>query len=236
MTYIILAAGKGSRLQPLTLARPKSLYKLDQNTTVLQRMVRLLERHDPAGKVVVVVGYMEEKIRAELASCAVEFVYNPFYAVTNSIASLWFAREYLQTGDNLTVVNADIVMENSLVRDILCKRAERPCVLLDSSIKSDGDYNVRVNRDRVVVMSKNLDGYDGEYAGVTKLDHASAVALYQEIDHMIRLGAYDQWYENALVQMIFDEDFALYYTDICNYQWTEVDCVSDMLLAKKIHE
>ena len=35
--------------------------------------------------------------------------------------------------------------------------------------------------------------------------------------------------------MIFDEDFQLFYEDICEYKWTEVDCVSDMLLAKSIH-
>ena len=40
MTYIILAAGKGTSLQPLTMKTPKSLYKLDKDTTVLQRMVR----------------------------------------------------------------------------------------------------------------------------------------------------------------------------------------------------
>ena len=52
---------------------------------------------------------------------------------------------------------------------------------------------------------------------------------------MVETGMYDQWYENALVQMIFNEDFQLYYEDIRDYKWTEVDCVSDMLLAKQIH-
>ena len=52
---------------------------------------------------------------------------------------------------------------------------------------------------------------------------------------MINMGMYDQWYENALVQMIFNDDFELFYVDIKNYRWTEVDCVNDMLLAKQIH-
>ena len=38
-----------------------------------------------------------------------------------------------------------------------------------------------------------------------------------------------------MVQMIFKNDFQLYYTDICEYDWTEVDCVSDLILAKSIH-
>ena len=46
MTYIFMIAGKGSRLQPLTLACPKSMYMLDENTTVFQRMVNLIRRYD----------------------------------------------------------------------------------------------------------------------------------------------------------------------------------------------
>ena len=52
---------------------------------------------------------------------------------------------------------------------------------------------------------------------------------------MVEEGYYDQWYENALVQMIFKNDFQLYYKDICDYDWTEVDCVSDLIHAKTIH-
>ena len=85
-------------------------------------------------------------------------------------------------------------------------------------------------------MSKNLDNYYGEYAGVTKLDKESSILLKRKIEEMVNSEAYDQWYENALVQMIFDDDFILNYKDISQYNWTEVDCVDDMLLAKKIHQ
>ena len=84
-------------------------------------------------------------------------------------------------------------------------------------------------------MSKNLDSYSGEYAGLTKLDNVSAKLLKEEIENMVEEGYYDQWYENALVQMIFKNDFQLYYKDICDYDWTEVDCVSDLIHAKTIH-
>ena len=46
MTYIILSAGKGVKLQPLTLNHPKSLYKLDDKTTILQRLVRKIRKYD----------------------------------------------------------------------------------------------------------------------------------------------------------------------------------------------
>lgn len=232
MTYIILVAGRGSRLYPLTLKQPKSLYRLNDNTTVLQRMVRLIKKNDAEANIVIVTGFMHATIENEIQD--VTFINNPFYSVTNSIASLWFARRYMDA-DNLCIINGDIVMEEELIRRVICKPVTRPEVLYDSSIRSDGDYNVQINNDTVLVMSKELDTYDGEYAGVTKLDQESAIQLKEVIEAMVNEEMYDQWYENALVQMIFNYDFKLYYEDICNYKWTEVDCVSDMLLAKTIH-
>ena len=96
MTYIILAAGKGSNLQPLTLKYPKTSYKLDDNTTVLQRMVRKIRSMDKKAEIVVVIGYLGNIVRKNLEEENVKFVVNPFYEVTNSIASIWFAREYLE--------------------------------------------------------------------------------------------------------------------------------------------
>lgn len=232
MKYIFLVAGRGSRLHPLTLNHPKSMFKLDENTTLIQRMVKLIRKHDQEADIVVVTGHMHTSIENALEG--VTFVNNPFYEVTNSIASLWFAREHLDA-DNIVLIDGDIVMSDQLMKDIVCTPVEKPVVLLDSSIKTDGDYNVQVSGDRVLVMSKELDSYHGEYAGLTKLDRKSAALMREEMESMVDSGYYDQWYENALVQMIFKHDFELFYIDICDYDWTEVDCVSDLIRAKNIH-
>lgn len=232
MKYIFMAAGKGKRLQPLTLKHPKSMYKLDENTTLLQRMVRLIRRFDRDADIVIVTGHMHRNIEEQIKNAV--FIFNPFYEVTNSIASLWFAREHLGA-DNVVLIDGDIVMSDDLVRDVMCSPVGRPTVLVDSSIKTDGDYNVEVSGEQVLVMSKELSSYYGEYAGVTKLDRQSALLMRTELESMVEEGFYDQWYENALVQLIFKQDFRLYYKDISDYEWTEVDSVNDLLLAKQIH-
>ena len=93
MTYIFLIAGKGTRLHPLTLTYPKTLFKLYETTTVFERMVSLIQKYDQSARIIAVTGFEHKKIEALVKN--VEFIHNPFYAVTNSIASLWFAREYL---------------------------------------------------------------------------------------------------------------------------------------------
>lgn len=232
MKYIFMAAGKGTRLQPLTLQHPKSMFMLDKDTTLIERMAGLIKKHDDKADIVVVTGHMHKSLEKSLKG--VTFVYNPFYEVTNSIASLWLAQEHLEA-DNVVLIDGDIVMSERLIQEILCKPTQKPVVLLDSSIKMDGDYNVQVSGEEVLVMSKNLDHYYGEYAGVSKLDKESARLMREEMNHMVEEGYYDQWYENALVQLIFKSDFKLYFEDICSYDWTEVDCVSDLIHAKNIH-
>lgn len=232
MTYIILAAGKGTNLQPLTLKTSKSLYRLDRNMTVLQRMVKSIRAYDSSAEIVVVSGFMHDHIVKELEGANVIIVRNSFYAVTGSIASLWFAKKYLER-DNVTVLNSDIVLEDRLVRDVICTDTTKPFVLVDSS-KKLGKYNVQAQGDKILVMSKSLSVFFGQYASVTKLDAVSSRFLLNEIENMVQNEMYDLLFEDALVQMIFENNFNLYYKDIKDYAWAEVDTVDDLIKAKEV--
>ena len=233
MTYIILSAGKGTKLQPLTLNHPKSLYKLDDNTTILQRLVRTIRKFDTDAEIVVVVGFMYNNIQRELEDDNVIFVHNPFYSVTCSMGSLWFARDYLQR-ENIIIINGDIVASDALMEEVVCKHTDYPCVLLDSVHKDANKYNVQVQGDLVCVMSKNLTEYIGNYASITKLDAVSSRFLLEKLNQMVNDEMYTLFYEDALVQMIFENNFELYFFDIKDYKWIEVDCVDDLLLARQI--
>lgn len=233
MTYIVLVAGQGKNLQPLTLSHPKTLYKLDGKTTVLQRLVRSIRKYDKEAEIVVVVGFMYMHIQKELEDDNVTFVHNPYYAVTSSMGSLWFAKGCLQR-ENVTIINGDIVMSDTLMSDIICAHTDIPYVLLDSTQSDGNKYNVQVQGDKVCVMSKNLTEFLGNYASVTKLDAVSSRFVLEQLDLMVNEGMYNLFFEDALVQMIFDKNFELYFKDIKDYQWTEVDNVNDLLKARQI--
>jgi len=235
MTYIILSAGKGVNLQPLTLNHPKSLYKLDDKTTILQRQVRKIRQYDADAEIVVVVGYMYKQIQNELEDDNVKFVHNPFYSATSSMGSLWFAKDYLQR-ENVTIVNGDIVASDKLIEEVVSQHTDYPYVLLDSTHKDTNKYNVQVQGELVCVMSKNLTEYVGNYASITKLDAVSSRFLLEQLNQMVNEEMYNLFYEDALVQMIFEKNFELYYKDIKDFVWTEVDSVDDLLKAKEIHQ
>ncbi len=234
MTYIILAAGKGTNLYPLTLKHPKSLYKLDDGTSVLQHIVRTIRKYDKEAEIVIVVGYMYKHIMNELASENVRFVHNPFYSITGSIASLWFAKQFLQR-ENIAIINGDVVIENKLAEELLCRPTDTSFVLVDSNKKSEGKYNVQIQGEKVCVMSKRLTNYFAIYSSITVLDAVSARFLLEEMDNMVNNGVYELFFEDVLVQMIFENNFELFYKDIKDYSWVEVDSVDDLIKAKLIH-
>ena len=234
MTYIILAAGKGNNLQPLTLKYAKTSYKLDEETTVLQRMVRSIRCADKNAEIVVVVGYKAAEIKKELEGENVVFVMNPFYEVTNSISSVWFARDYLER-ENVAIVHGDVVFSDEIVEEILTRPTEYPFVLADSSFVSLGSYNIVSKDNQVLVMSKKLEHFTAKYCCMTKLDPVSSRLLKEEIDSMINSNMYDQYFEDSLVQMIMFHDFQLFCEDISGKKWAEVDTVDDLLTAQEIH-
>ena len=234
MTYIILAAGKGNNLQPLTLKYAKTSYKLDDETTVLQRMVRSIRKTDKNAEIVVVVGYKADEVKKELDEENVTFVMNPFYEVTNSISSVWFARDYLER-ENVAIVHGDAVFSDEIVRSYLIVPTDHPYVLVDSSYMRPGVYNAVTQDNQILVMSKKLEHFTAKYCCMTKLDPVSSRLLKEEIDSMINGNMYDQFFEDSLVQMIVFHDFQLFCKDIAGKRWAEVDSVDDLLAAKEIH-
>lgn len=233
-TYIILAAGKGKNLQPLTLKYPKTSFRLDEQTTVLQRMVRSIRKYDKNAEIVVVVGYLSDTVRLELADDNCKFVENPFYEVTNSISSVWFARQYMER-ENVTIVHGDAVFCDEIVENYLVKGTDHPYVLVDSSCVKPGTYNAVTRDGQVLVMSNKLENFNAKYCCMTKLDAVSARLLKREIDSMIHKNMYDQFFEDSLVQMIMFHDFQLFAEDIAGKVWSEVDTVDDLLNAQQIH-
>ena len=86
-------------------------------------------------------------------------------------------------------------ISDQLIREVVCTPVDKPVVLLDSSIKTDGDYNVQVSGEKVLVMSKELKTYHGEYAGLTKLDRESA-RLMLVVGTNVSRQSHENWEKN----------------------------------------
>jgi len=231
MTYIILAAGAGTKLHPLTLNCPKAMCNLGDGTTIISRLVKQIRRYDDDAEIVVVVGFMADSIMNELERENVIFVRNPFYKTTKSAASLWFAGEYLNR-DNVTILNSDIVLADAVVENIVCEMVDRPYVVQDVKALSEMNYNVQSEDDKVVLLSKNISSASAGYCNIIKLDGITARVMYDVLNQLIYEGNYDQHYEDLVTQMIFSDNYEFYLKTIKSDEWTEVDEIDDIVKAK----
>ncbi|GAC1351036.1 MAG: NTP transferase domain-containing protein [Polyangiales bacterium] len=222
MKAIIMAAGVGSRLSRVTGDGPKCLLRIGDRT-MIDRTIALLHSKGIVD-IAVVVGYQAAQIREHLGD-TVRYHDNPFYPITNSIASLWMAREEL-TGPAL-LMNADVYFESKIV-DILLAET-RPAVLLsDSSRLATADYKFSWNGDQIVRYGKDIPVAEahGEYVGIAKVSGEFMPMFRDRLETLIRAQNFRAWWEDALYSFI-SEGTPIFHRDIAGKVWGEVDFIED---------
>ena len=116
MKAIILAAGKGTRLDKYTANMPKCMLSF-AGKTLLQRQIECLKSCG-LKDIIVVKGYMQDKINYP----GVKYYYNKDFSNTNMVASLMCARE--EFNDDILVCYADILYEKRLIKDLIKAKAD----------------------------------------------------------------------------------------------------------------
>ena len=232
MKGIILAAGKGSRLNGTAGDKPKCLVELG-GTTLIERQIGALER---AGieDVIVVVGCQADRVRA-VCGDAVTYVENSRFAETNSLYSLWTARALLYEG--FVVLNCDVLFHPALLDDLLATHHDAALLIAyrEDGQPSFGDeeMKVKVLGDRVVDISKTMDPAeaDGENLGIVKFGAHSAPHLVATLDRLVAEGGLRDWAPRAFRE--FARDRPLHAVGTRGLPWTEIDFPEDYQRAAR---
>src|SRR5439155_6292686 len=165
MRAIILAAGKGSRLEPVSGETVKCLLGLG-GITLIERQLRYL-RASGISEIAVVVGFEAERIR-HACGPEVEYIENPIFAETNSMYSLWLARHFF--GHGFVVLNSDVFFHPQLLTDLLTARHEDAILVSyrNGTKYGDEEMKVKMNGGRLLDISKTMDPdeADGENVGI----------------------------------------------------------------------
>jgi choline kinase len=225
MRGIILTAGRGDRLRPITGNRPKCLATVG-DCTILERQLRSL-RGCGISRIAVITGYRSDDVR-RMSGPSVEFVHNPRYEVTNSLYSLWLARDLLREG--FVVLNCDVVFHRQLLSDLLTARYEDALLVAfrgRDQQYSDEEMKLRVRHGRVTEISKTLrDGdADGESIGIAKFGVTGAGLLVDEMDRLVAAGAIRDWAPAAFAG--FCRQRPLHVVDHRGFPWIEIDSPND---------
>jgi choline kinase len=231
MRGIILAAGRGARLNGGNNDMPKCLVTLG-GETLLSRNVRLL-RTAGIDDVVVVIGCAADTVRRTCPG--VTFVENARFAQTNSLYSLWLARPLLTEG--FVVMNCDVLVHPQLVGDLMSARHEDALLLAyrdEDTQYGDEEMKVRVRCGRVVDISKTMDPNeaDGENLGIVKFGADGASLLVDEMDALVAAGNHKAWVPRAF--KAFAERRPLHAIGTRGFPWTEIDFPEDYRRAVEV--
>lgn len=224
MKVLILAAGRGTRISRYLSGNPKCTVDIGDGQCLIQYTVDLL-RSRGIEEIGIVLGYKEQVIREVLAGKQVDFYYNPFYDVTNSIASAWFAKEFIQ-GDDLLIMNGDVYLEDRLLGLIL-EEKRSPVMFADESRKETADYKFFYEHGILKKYGKELTGSDitGEYIGIGLFSKEFLPEFIIRMDEMINTQEHSVWWENVIYSMTGQQQVLV--RNVSGHFWAEVDYIED---------
>jgi len=238
---IVLAAGMGSRLKPLTNDRPKCLTDVN-GTTILEQTLRCLARAE-IEDVVIVVGHLGQvivdTIGRRYAGLRVSYRWNESYGETNSMYSLWLARDYLSEGTVL--VEGDVIFDDAFLDKALDRADGRSYWLLDRfGPESEGSMSITDADGRIVqlrIQREPLVEYPDNYfksTGVLALNAGYGRNLSRWLTDEVDAGNVNVYYDLVIAKHL--QDVPLYACHVGHARWAEIDTPEDLRKAERLFQ
>ncbi|MDF2901659.1 MAG: nucleotidyltransferase [Phenylobacterium sp.] len=201
---IILSAGQGRRLSPLTDTRPKCLIDLSGKSVLHWQLLHL----KAAGltEVVVVTGFGAEAVEEEIAQIAlpdmtVRTHFNPFYGLTDNLATCWLAREEMRGA--FLLLNGDTLFEPAIASRLLQAPASAVTVTVDRKTAYDADdMKVLTEGSRLLAIGKTIPAFDAESIGFLRFSADGAGAFVRTVEQIMRSPeGLKRWYLSVINEM-----------------------------------
>jgi len=233
---IILSAGQGRRLMPLTSNMAKCSLTL-HGVSILEWQLKQIAQCD-VDEVIVVTGFAFERVDAIVNSIDfinVRTLHNPMYAHTDNLGTCWEARTEMD--GPFVLMNGDTLFEAAVLQRLLDSDKKYPVTLAtDSKPHFDlDDMKIISDGDRLLKVSKQLDIslVDGESIGLMVFNQTGARAFTAKLEEMMdQSNALKLWYLSAIDQLASDGLVGI--CPIDGLSWCEVDDAADFTAAANV--
>ena len=231
MKALILSAGQGSRLLPLTADRPKCLLPVG-SCSVLEWQIRHLEACG-VSDIVVVVGFRSDAVESALETLArpgvkIRTVFNPFYKVAENVASCWMARDELT--EDFLLLNGDVVFEPTVSRTALEQSVGPVSVTVNHPREYDADdMKVELHGKRVVAIGKDLpiERVGAESIGMMVFRGEGPSLFVAELERLMRTPeGLKSWFTQVVHRMA--RRGLVESVSIDGLDWGEIDFPNDL--------
>ena len=241
MKGLILAAGMGTRLHPLTLTRPKCLVEVADKPMMEYQLDAL--RKAGVAECAIVVGHKAASVSsyfgADYRGVKLSYVENSAYDKTNNLYSLWLARE--EFDDDILLLESDLVFDNRLLCELLM--VDEPNVAVVDQFRSNMDGTVILANcditERMVLKSDQDSEFDYGPAlktvNIYRLCQETLVdAIVPKMAEFLEDDRTDQYYEAVFANLIDSGRMSLAVMNTDGMKWAEIDTVTDLLNAEGI--
>lgn len=234
MKAIILSAGQGRRLLPLTENTPKCALPV-LGRSILEWQLREIAKC-AVDEVVVVTGFGADRVDEILDrdhGIPARTLYNPFYAHSDNLGTCWVARGEMD--GPFMILNGDTLFEASVMQRLLDASADMP-ITLATDIKSDYDPDDMkiVSQDRRLLRvgkQLELNAVNGESIGMMVFRHEGIGRFSDKLDYLMRYGeGLNRWYLSAIDALA--QEWSVGICPIQGLSWCEVDNRADLSRAE----
>lgn len=230
---ILLCAGVGSRLKPLTDDRPKCLVPV-ADRTMLDLALAALARTPGVSRAVIVTGYHRELVEsaARDAPLPVSFAYAEHYASTQNVASLAAGLRARRRGEPWMKLDGDLIVDSDVLRALLGAPAR---VAVDTTARLNEEaMKVLVDRGRITAFGKGLSckRASGESIGVEAFSGEASDLVADAIARAVESGRTGLYYEDVYNDVLARVAFEALAVD--SSSWIEVDDLEDLSRASAL--
>ena len=233
VSAVILAAGRGARLAPLTDRVPKCLLPVG-GRAILDRQLDALARCG-ATEVTIVAGHAADALDAHVAGRpGIRAVRNPGYSSTDNLASCHVARSHFG-GDATLLLNGDTLFEDTIPGDLLALEAAPILIAIDRKPHYDADDMKIATTDtnRLRRIGKDLAAPDGEAIGLTLLRGTGRARFLHEVEACLAApGGAHALYTEALDALAAQDLVGV--RAIHGRRWIEIDTAQDLAAAEAL--
>lgn len=240
MKAVILAAGVGSRLAPLTNDRPKVLVEVLGRPIIFRQLDHLAKAGIASRDVVVVGGYRIDTLRKALVDAGYEcqIVMNEKYEPWGNFFSLHVAEPMLR-GHAFLQLDGDVILDDKILPRMIAAAGEALLATDPTAELDDDAMKVQMDHGRVIGLDKKLDPSKciGEYIGVTKLSANAGAAVFRELAKFPSMGLTHEYYDHSYHLLSERDEVPFDIVDIRDCTVLEIDDRTDLeRVERKLRE